>query len=196
MTEEDTSDEGERCAPLDQCAQPEPPLIVRLGKKLPKAMAERKKAQEAAVVLREKRKKDLVNQRTEQFALERKLRFKPRYMEVTPPPAKPSHPSKTSTKKRTRVLLKNPKPEPVDQTAEKFSRLNMDNMSSMETGLTQEDIQTFVRQSKLTRDMLNINVNQGKLSMVFDEKSQQCEKMLRREIQRCRSGKNPTYCII
>ncbi|XP_063692763.1 titin-like isoform X2 [Bolinopsis microptera] len=196
MTEEDSSDEGVGCYPRRvQCTQPEPPLIVRLDKKLPEAIVQRKKSREAAVVLREKRKKDLVNRRQEELALERKLRFRPRYMEVNPPKTSPP-PKPSSAKKRTNILLNNPRPPSVEQTAAQFSQLNLDNLSSMETGLTQEDIQTFVRQSKLTRDMLNINVNKGNLSLVFDEKSLQCEKMLRREIQKYKSGKNPTYCII
>jgi uncharacterized protein YheU (UPF0270 family) len=44
--------------------------------------------------------------------------------------------------------------------------------------------------------MLKIRVKRGQLSMVFDEKSQQCEKMLRKEIEKHRAGKNPTYCIL
>ena len=193
MTEEETSEEEERCSTLRECVQPEPPLIVRLDKNLPKAMVERKKAQEAAVVLREKRKKELVHRKQEERALERKLRFKPSYITITPP--KVSAPPKPPAR-RTRVLLNNPKPPSTSKTAAQFSQLSINNVSSMETGLTEEDIQTFVRQSRLTRDMLNINVKNNKLSMVFDEKSLQCEKMLRREIQRHRAGKNPTYCII
>ncbi|KAL5246872.1 hypothetical protein ACHWQZ_G018916 [Mnemiopsis leidyi] len=193
MTEEETSEEEERCAPYRECVQPEPPLIVRLDKNLPKAMVERKKAQEAAVVLREKRKKELVNRKQEERALARKLRFKPNYITITPPQV--SAPPKPPAR-RTRVLLNNPKPPSTSKTAAQFSQLSINNVSSMESGLTEEDIQTFVRQSRLTRDMLNINVKNNKLSMIFDEKSLQCEKMLRREIQRHRAGKNPTYCII
>jgi hypothetical protein len=72
----------------------------------------------------------------------------------------------------------------------------MSKLSSPDSGLTRSDIQSFVRASQLTRDMLKIRVKRGQLSMVFDEKSQQCEKMLRKEIEKHRAGKNPTYCIL
>lgn len=172
-----------------------PPLVVRLSKQLPQALVDRNKAQEKSIVLKEKRKREMISRRKEELALERKLKFKPRYIHITPPPEPKPKPAQ---KPETQLFLKTPQSprRPADSALDFSSLMNVKSLSSANSGLSQEDIDAFVRQSQLTRDMLKINFKENKLSIVFDEKAEKCEHLLRKEIRRHKARKNPTYCII
>ena len=200
MQEEDGEEEYP-VARTPRCLHPprEGPLVVRMGRVLPAAMVEQKKARERSVVLREKRKRETISRRNEEVELERKLRFKPRYMSISPPdPTPPRPPPTRSQSGKTKLVLGTQRVGSRRKGTKSEPDLDISGLTigSLSTGLTNEDIQSFVRQSKLTRDMLKINVKNNRLSMVLDEQSLQCEKMLRKEIKKHKGGKNPTYCIM
>lgn len=174
--------------------------MVSVGSKLPKDMVKKKLQSERAVVLREKRKKEMAGRKKEQVALEKKLRFKPAFMHVTHPTPCEAEPKPTLPRStRQKLIIPHPqqkKKKPKAQIEKTFSQINLLDLNSNETGLTDEDIHSFITQSKLTRDMLKINLTGDKVSMVFDQSSERCEELLRKEIHRKKSGRNPTYCII
>ena len=176
-----------------RCGSCNPPLVVRMTKQLPQAIVDRNKAQERAVVLKEKRKREMISRRKEELALERKLKFKPRYIQITPPAPQP----KLTHKPETKLFIKTPQPHKSTDSLDFSTLMNVKSLSSADTGLSQADIDSFVRQSKMTRDMLNINFNKNNsLSLVFNDKADKCENLLRKEIRRHKARKNPTYCII
>ena len=64
-----------------------------------------------------------------------------------------------------------------------------------QVGASQYDMDNFMNQSKLARELLRINVSQSSVSMVIDPRSSKNEAVIRKKIKSTRIKKNPTFCI-